>query len=99
MSRRYKGAVSDRDVDRYFPVRISIVIGMGLPAREWGVTFSAMLDWLKETAGHGRHVVLPQTAPGQPDAMRVLFASFDDARAFVDRFEIPIAPIGEHPKR
>jgi hypothetical protein len=31
--------------------------------------------------------------------MRVLFASFDDARAFVDRFVIPITPIGEHPKR
>jgi hypothetical protein len=26
---------------------------------------------LKENAGHGRHAVLPQTAPGQPDAMRV----------------------------
>jgi hypothetical protein len=72
MSRRYKRAVGDRDVDRYFPVRISIVIGMGLPAREWGITFSARLDWLRETAGHGRHAVLPGTVRGQPDAMRVL---------------------------
>jgi hypothetical protein len=79
--------------------RISIVIGMGLPAREWGVTFSATLDWLKENAGHGRHAVLPQTAPGLPDTMRVLFLNLDDARAFVERFEIPITPIGEHPKR
>jgi hypothetical protein len=96
---RYKGAIKERDIDRYFPVRISIVIGMGLPAGEWGVTFSAMLDWLKETAGYGRHAVLSDTAPGRPDAMRVLFASFDDARAFVARFAIPIAPIGTNPKQ
>jgi hypothetical protein len=72
---------------------------MGLPAREWGVTFSAMLDWLKENAGHGRHAVLPQTALGLLDTMRVLFLNFDDARAFVERFEVPITPIGVHPKR
>ena len=96
---RYKGAVKDRDIERYVPVRISIVIGMGLPAREWGVTFSAMLAWLKKNAGNGRHEVLSATAPGRPDAMRVLFASFDDARAFVERFAVPITPIGEHPKR
>jgi hypothetical protein len=28
----------------------------------------------------------------------VLFASFDGARAFIEHFEIPIAPIGEHPE-
>src|SRR5258708_1795714 len=99
MNSRHKGSVKDRDLERYFPVRISIAIGMGLAAREWGVTFSAMLDWLMENAGHGRHAVVPDTAPGRPDAMRVLFASFDDARAFVERFAVPITPIGEHPKR
>jgi hypothetical protein len=31
--------------------------------------------------------------------MRVLFASFDDARAFVEHLEIPIAPIGRNPRR
>ncbi len=94
-----KPSDKDRDLDRYFPVRISIVIGMGLPPGKWGTTFSAMLDWLKETAGNGRHAVLSDHAPGRPDAMRVLFASFDDARAFVEQFAVPIAPIGGHPRR
>jgi hypothetical protein len=98
VNRRYKGAVSDRDIDRYFPVRISIMIGMGLPAREWSAKYSSMVAWLAQTAGGG-HAVLSSTAPGLPDTMRVLFASFDDARAFVDRFEVPIAPLGENPKR
>jgi hypothetical protein len=31
--------------------------------------------------------------------VRVLLASFDDARAFVERFAITIAPIGANPKQ
>jgi hypothetical protein len=42
---RYKGRVKDSEkdseIDRYFPVRISVPIGMGPPAREWSVTYSA----------------------------------------------------------
>lgn len=97
MSSRYKGAVKNHELDRYFPVRISIVIGMGLPQREWGVKYSAMLEWLRTTVSSDRHAVLPGTSPGMPDTMRVLFASFDDARAFVEHFAIPITTIGENP--
>jgi hypothetical protein len=99
MNSRYKGAVNDRDLDRYFPVRISIVIFAGLPPREWSVKYTAMREWLTKTVGNNRHAVLSGTSPGIPDTMRVLFADFDDARRFVERFEVPIAPIGAHPKR
>jgi hypothetical protein len=35
---RHKGWVKDSEIDRYFPVRISVPIEMGSPAREWSVT-------------------------------------------------------------
>jgi hypothetical protein len=54
MNPRHKGAVKDRDLERYFPVRLSIVVGMGLPAHEWSVTYSAMRDWLATTVGEAR---------------------------------------------
>jgi hypothetical protein len=64
MNSRYKGAVSDRDLDRYFPVRISIVIFAGLPPREWSVKYTAMREWLIETVGNNRHAVLSSTSLG-----------------------------------
>jgi hypothetical protein len=98
MSSRYKGAMKDHQLEAYFPVRLSIVIGAGLPQREWSIKYSLMVSWLA-ALGADRHAVLPSTAPGRPDAMRVLLASFDDARAFIERFELPVTPIGEHPRR
>lgn len=98
MRPRYKGAVNDRDIDHYFPVRVSVVIYAGLPPPEWSVKYTAMCDWLGRTVGNSRYAVVSATSPGKPDTMRVLFASFDDARAFVERFDLPIVPIGENPR-
>ncbi len=99
MSTRYKGAVRDRDIDRHFPVRISVVIGAGLDPHEWSVKYSLMHDWLRETVGNDRHAVRSVRSLGGPDTLHIYFVSFDDARAFVDRFDFPIVPIGEDPKR
>jgi hypothetical protein len=97
---RHKRSVMDRDLESYFPVRLSSVIGADLPPREWSAKYSLMAGWwLAKTVGADWHVVLSDTAPGRPDAMRVLFASFVDARDFVERFEPPIVPIGGHPAR
>ena len=96
----HKRSVKDRDPESYFPVRLSIVIRADLPPREWSAKYSLMVGWwLAKTVGADWHVVLSDTAPGRPDAMRVLFASFVDARDFVERFEPPIVPIGGHPAR
>ncbi len=99
MNPRHKGSVKDRDLERYFPVRISIAIGVPSPAGPWSVAYSAMLDWLRQNVGYQHHAVLSGMAPGRPDTMRVLFATFDDARAFVERFEIPITTLGANPKQ
>jgi hypothetical protein len=98
MSSRHKGAVKDHQLEAYFPVRITLVQGLGMEMRDWSIKYSAMLDWLRQTVGADRHEVLSDYEPGRPDALRVLFVSLDDARAFVERFEIPIAPIGQHPR-
>jgi hypothetical protein len=84
-------------LERYFPVRIAFAAGMGLPAREWSVTYSTMHQWLIATVGLDRHAVLGSNPPGGPETISVLFASLDDARAFVERFQVPIAPMGAHP--
>jgi hypothetical protein len=99
MRSRYKGAVKDHQLEAYFPVRITLVQGLGMETRDWSLKYSAMLEWLREKVGGGRHEVLSDYQPGRPDAIRVIFASSDDARAFIERFEIPITPIGVHPKR
>jgi hypothetical protein len=91
--------VKDRDIDRHFPVRISVVIGGGIDPREWSVKYSLMVDWLGETVGNYRHAARSVRSLGGPDTLHVYFASFDDARVFLDRFELPIVQIGDHPKR
>ena len=98
MNPRHKGAVKEYQLQAHFPVRITFVIGLGLPLREWGIKYSLMRTWLTETVGGDRHAVLSGTAPGRPDAMQMLFASLEDARAFVEHFEIPLAPIGRNPR-
>jgi hypothetical protein len=79
------------------PFGITVVSGLGLPAAEWSLRYSAMLDWLTRTIGNGRHAVQTDAGPGRPDTVRFLLASFADARDFVERFDLPIVPIGEHP--
>ena len=91
--------MKEYELQAYFPVRITFVIGLGLSLLEWGIKYSLMRTWLTETAGGDRHAVLSDIAPGRPDAMQVLFASLEDARAFVEYFEIPLAPIGRNPRR
>jgi hypothetical protein len=46
--------------------------------------------------GGDRHEVVSDY---QPEAIRVLFAGLEDARAFVEGFEIPLVPIGDYPRR
>lgn len=94
MSPRHKGAVKNSQLEAHFPVRITLVQGLGMAMRDWSITYSAMIAWLRTTIGADRHEVLSDYQPGRPDAIRVLFASLDDARAFVERFEIPIVPEG-----
>jgi hypothetical protein len=95
---RNKGAVKKHQLEAYVPVWITLVQGLGMEQRDWSRQYSAMVKWLRETIGGERHEVLSDYQPGRPDAIRVLFASFDGARAFIEHFEIPIAPIGEHPE-
>jgi hypothetical protein len=45
--------------------------------------------------GGDRHEVVSDY---QPEAIRVLFAGLEDARAF-EGFEIPLVPIGDYPRR
>jgi hypothetical protein len=63
------------------------------------VKYTAMREWLTKMIGNERYAVGAATSPGMPDTMRVLFASFDDAHAFIEHFDLPIVTIGENPIR
>jgi len=85
MSRQRARSTKKIDSEARYPVRIRIPT----PEMGWGYRLDEMYDWLRLNVGPDRWQSCTDTQPGH-DATAWYFETLEDAKAFQDRFGLPL---------
>ena len=85
MSRQRARSTKKVDCESRYPVRVRIPT----PQEGWGRQLDEMFDWLRLNVGPDRWQSCADTQPGR-DASAWFFETLEDAKAFQDRFDLPL---------